>query len=233
MDRSLKSIQTVYGQAFEVDRQRVLRNTYALLALSMVPTVLGAWLGLALHMNQLMAGSPGMSMLLFFGISMGFFVGIERTKTSATGVMLLLGFTFFMGMMLSRLLGFVLGLSNGVALISLAFGGTALVFGAMASLASTMRRDLSSLGRWLFMGVMVLIVASIANIWLQLPALMLAVSTMAVFIFSAFILYDLKRIVDGGETNYVTATLSVYLDVYNVFVALLQLFAALGGSSDD
>ncbi|MBT9609779.1 MAG: Bax inhibitor-1 family protein, partial [Aquabacterium sp.] len=140
---------------------------------------------------------------------------------------------FFMGLMLSRLLGFALGLSNGVQLVSMAFGGTATVFVGMAALANTVKRDLSSMGKWLFMGMLVMIVAGLANIWLQMPALMLAVSAMSVLIFSAFILYDLKRIIDGGETNYVSATLSVYLSVYNVFTSLLQLLMALGGASDD
>ena len=232
MDRSLKSLDVVYGGSLGADRQRVLRNTYALLALSMVPTVLGAWAGIAFGFS-LLPGSPLISALLFLGIAFAFFYGIEKTKHSGLGVVLLLGFTFFMGLMLSRLLGFALGLSNGTQLISLAFGGTGVVFVGMATLASTMKRDVSSMGKWLFMGMIVILVAGLANIWLQMPALMLAISTMSVFIFSAFILYDLKRVIDGGETNYISATLSVYLSVYNVFTSLLQLLMALGGASDD
>jgi modulator of FtsH protease len=232
MDRSLKPLDVVYGGSMAVDRQRVLRNTYALLALSMVPTVLGAWAGIAFGFS-LLPGSPLISALLFLGIAFAFFYGIEKTKHSGMGVVLLLGFTFFMGLMLSRLLGFALGLSNGTQLISLAFGGTGVVFVGMATLASTMKRDVSSMGKWLFMGMIVIVLAGLANIWLQMPALMLAISTMSVFIFSAFILYDLKRVIDGGETNYISATLSVYLSVYNVFTSLLQLLMALGGASDD
>ncbi len=231
MDRSIKPLDVVYGSSLGADRQRVLRNTYALLALSMVPTVLGAWAGVVFGFS-LLPGSPLISALLFMGIAFAFFYGIEKTKDSGMGVLLLLGFTFFMGLMLSRLLGFALGLSNGVQLISMAFGGTAVVFVGMATLASTMKRDVSSMGKWLFMGVIVMILAGLANIWLQLPALMLAISTMGVLIFSAFILYDLKRVIDGGETNYVTATLAVYLDVYNVFTSLLHLLMALGGNDD-
>lgn len=231
MDRSIKPLDVVYGQSLGVDRQRVLRNTYALLALSMLPTVLGAWLGVSMGFS-FFSGSPMIGALLFLGISFAFFYGIEKTKNSGVGVLLLLGFTFFMGLMLSRLLGFVLGLSNGAQLIGLAFGGTGVVFVGMATLASTIKRDLSSMGKWLFMGAIVILLAALANIWLQLPALMLAISTMMVFVFSAFILYDLKRVIDGGETNYVTATLAIYLDVYNVFTALLQLLTALGGSDD-
>ena len=232
MDRSLKPLDVVYGGSLGADRSRVLRNTYALLALSMVPTVLGAWVGVAFGFS-LLPGSPLISALLFLGIAFAFFYGIEKTMHTGMGVVLLIAFTFFMGLMLSRLLAFALGLSNGVQLVSMAFGGTATVFVGMAALANTVKRDLSSMGKWLFMGMLVMIVAGLANIWLQMPALMLAVSAMSVLIFSAFILYDLKRIIDGGETNYVSATLSVYLSVYNVFTSLLQLLMALGGASDD
>ena len=231
MDRSLKPLDVVYGSSLGVDRQRVLRNTYALLALSMVPTVLGAWLGVAMGFS-FFTGSPMMGFLLFMGIAFGFFFAIEKFKNSGLGVLLLLGFTFFMGLMLSRLIGHALGMSNGVRLISLAFGGTGLVFVGMSALASSTKRDLSSMGKWLFMGMIVILVAGVANIWLQLPALHLAIATMAVAVFSAFIVYDLKRVIDGGETNYVTATLAIYLDVYNVFTSLLQLLMALGGSDD-
>lgn len=231
MDRSMKPLDVVYGSAAAGDRQRVLRNTYALLALSMLPTVLGAWLGVVMGFS-FFAGSPFIGLMVFMGVAFGFFFAIEKFKNSGLGVLLLLGFTFFMGLMLSRMLGHVLGLSNGASLIATAFGGTALVFGGMATLASTMKRDVSSLGKWLFVGLMVMIVAAVANIWLQMPALYLALSAMGVVIFSAFILYDLKRIIDGGETNYVTATLSVYLSVYNLFSSLLHLLTALGGGDD-
>jgi modulator of FtsH protease len=121
---------------------------------------------------------------------------------------------------------------NGSQLIAMAFGGTALVFFGMATLASTMKRDISGMGKWLFVGLIGIIVASVANIWLQMPALMMTVSVLAVLIFSAYMLYDLKRVVDGGETNYVTATLAIYLDVYNVFVHLLSLLGIFGGERD-
>jgi modulator of FtsH protease len=232
MDRSIKPLDVVYGgSALVGNQQRVLRNTYALLALSMIPTVLGAWLGVSMGFS-LFAGNPMIGFLAFMAISFGFFFGIEKFKNSGVGVMLLLGFTFFMGLMLSRLLGAVLGLHNGAQLIALAFGGTSAVFVGMASVASTMKRDVSSLGKWLMIGVGVMLVAGVANIFLQLPALMLTVSVLGVVIFSAFILYDLKRVIDGGETNYVTATLAIYLDVYNVFQSLLSLLGIFGGSDD-
>ncbi|CAH2893019.1 MAG: Integral membrane protein, interacts with FtsH [uncultured Paraburkholderia sp.] len=210
-------------------RNRVLRNTYWLLALSMIPTVLGAWVGLATGFSLFAATSPAMSMLAFFAIAFGFMFAIEKTKESAAGVFVLLGFTFFMGLMLSRILGFVLGFSNGPSLIMLAFGGTGVIFASMATIATVSKRDFSGLGKWLFMGVIVLL-ASVANVFLHLPALMLTVSVMAIVIFSAYMLFDVQRVVNGGETNYITAALAIYLDLYNVFVNLLALLGIFGGN---
>ncbi|CAH2892636.1 MAG: Integral membrane protein, interacts with FtsH [uncultured Paraburkholderia sp.] len=211
-------------------RNRVLRNTYWLLALSMIPTVLGGWVGLATGFSLFAATSPTMSMLAFFAIAFGFMFAIERTKNSSAGVFVLLGFTFFMGLMLSRILGFVLGFSNGPSLIMLAFGGTGVIFASMATIATVSKRDFSGLGKWLFMGVIVLLLASVANVFLHLPALMLTVSVMAIVIFSAYMLFDVQRVVNGGETNYITAALAIYLDLYNVFVNLLALLGIFGGN---
>ena len=212
-------------------RNRVLRNTYWLLAASMVPTVLGAWVGMQFGFSWF-SQNPLIGALLFLGIAFGFFYAIERTKHSVVGVYLLLGFTFFMGLMLSRLIGIAVGLSNGGQLIGVAGAGTAAVFFGMASIASTTKRDLSNMGKFLTIGVILLIVASLANIWLQMPALMLTISTLAVGIFSLFLLYDLKRIMDGGETNYISATLAVYLSVYNIFSNLLVLLMSLFGNRE-
>lgn len=227
------SLQTQYGYGnvgLAADRQRVLRNTYWLLALSLVPTVLGAWIGVATGLFRMM--SPGMSALVFFIGAFGLMFVIERTKESATGVAALLGFTFFMGLMLSRLVGFVLGFKNGTSLIMTAFGGTAVVFFTMASLATVIKRDLSSMAKFLVVGAVILMVAGIANIFLQSSALMLTMLVMSLGIFSAFMLYDIKRVVDGGETNYITATLSIYLDLYNVFQSLLSLLGIFGGDRE-
>lgn len=195
-------------------RNRVLRNTYWLLALSMVPTVLGAWIGVATGFSLFAATSPAMSFFAFLAIAFGFMFLIERTKNSGIGVAVLLGFTFFMGLMLSRLLSFVLGFGNGAALIMLAFGGTAIIFTVMATVATVSKSDFSGLGKWLMMGVVVLILASLANVFLHLPALMLTVSVLAIAIFSAYMLFDVQRVVNGGETNYISATLAIYLDLY-------------------
>ncbi len=222
-----------YGVAQEVVRNRVLRNTYWLLAISLIPTVLGAAVGMTSGLSQVMATSPGMTAIIFLIGAFGLMFAIEKNKDSSLGVGLLLLFTFFMGMMLSRLLGFVLGMSNGTQLVMFAFGGTAIVFGTMATLASTIKRDLSAMAKFMFIGVVILLVASLANIFLKLPALMLTISVVAIVIFSAFMLIDLQRVVNGGETNYVVATLAIYLDVYNVFSNLLAILGIFGGSSKD
>ena len=154
---------------------------------------------------------------------------IERTKNSAAGVPILLAFTFFMGVMLSRLVGAVLGLNNGSGLIMTAFAGTGAIFLGMATLSSVIKRDLSSMGKFLFIGAIMLLVAGLANFFIQSGALMITLAVLAIGIFSAFILYDLKRVQNGEETNYITATLGVYLSLYNVFQALLSLLGIFGG----
>ena len=222
------------GQATqEVSRQqnKVLRNTYMLLALSMVPTVAGALLGVQTGFS-LFAGSPMVSFLVFLGIAFGFMWGIERTKDSAMGVVLLLGFTFFMGLMLSGILRVALGFSNGGSLIATAAGGTGAIFFTLAGIATVTKKDFGFLGKFLFIGLVVVILASLANIFFQIPALSLTVSAVSVLIFSGYILYDIGQIVNGGETNYISATLRVYLDVYNIFVNLLNLLMILGGRRD-
>src|SRR3982751_890332 len=211
-------------------RNRVLRNTHWLLALSMVPTVLGAWIGVSTGVASAM--SPGVSLIVFLAGVFGFMFAIEKTKNSAAGVPVLLGFTFFMGLMLSRLVGQVLGLGNGANLVMLAFAGTGAIFVGMASLSSIIKRDLSSMGKWLFIGAVMLLVAGIANFFIQSSALMITLSVLAIGIFSAFILHDLKRVQDGLETNYITATLGVYLSIYNVFQSLLALLGIFGGREE-
>jgi len=205
---------------------RVLRNTYALLALSMIPTVLGAWIGLATGLAASMGGV--LAMVVFMVGAFGLIFAIEKNRNSPAAVPLLLAFTFFMGLMLSRLLGFVLGLHGGAGIVMTAFAGTATIFLGMAALSSLIKRDLSALGKWLFIGAVMLMVAGIANVFLQSGALMITISVMAIGIFSAFVLHDLKRVRDGHETNYVIATLGVYLSLYNVFQNLLVLLGVFG-----
>jgi modulator of FtsH protease len=226
----IPNLQKTYDvSANRAVRHQVLRNTYWLLALSMIPTVFGAYVGLTTRM-PIMGG--GLGALLFLAVAFGFIFAIEKTKNSAAGVPVLLGFTFFMGLMLTPLLRYTLGFANGGALIMGAVGGTAVIFAAMATIATVSKRDFSGMGSWLFAGTIVLILASVANIFLQLSALQLVTLVMAMGIFSAWMIYDVQRVVNGGETNYISATLSIYLDLYNVFTALLRLLGIGFGSRD-
>jgi modulator of FtsH protease len=231
MSNNVQSIDRGYGYAVSAgQRNKVLRNTYWLLALSLVPTVLGAWLGVATGITRSLGG--GLGMIVFLGGAFGFMYAIEKTKNSAAGVPVLLGFTFFMGLMLSRMIAMVLGFKNGPDLIMTAFGGTAGVFFVMASLSSVIKRDLSGMGKWLFVGAMAVMIGGIVNVFVGSTAAMMAISVAVIGIFSAYMLYDLKRIVDGGETNYISATLALYLDIINVFQALLALLGIAGGERD-
>lgn len=231
MNDNVQSIGSGYGYVASAEqRNKVLRNTYWLLALSLVPTVLGAWLGVATGITRALGG--GLGLVVFLGGAFGFMYAIEKTKNSAAGVPVLLGFTFFMGLMLSRMITMVLGFKNGPELIMTAFGGTAGVFFVMASLSSVIKRDLSGMGKWLFVGAMAVMVGGIINVFVGSTAAMMAISVAVIGIFSAYMLYDLKRIVDGGETNYISATLALYLDIINVFQALLALLGIAGGERD-
>lgn len=232
MSSDLHTLPSPSGISVEAgSAHRVLRNTYALLGLSMIPTVLGALFGTTVAL-PLMAASPMISLLLFFGVSMGLIFAIQANRNSGLGVVLLLAFTLFMGVMLGPLLAHTLHFRNGGQLIALAAGGTGSIFFVLAGIASSTKRDFSKMGTFLFAGVILLLVAGIANAFLHIPALTLTISVAAIGIFSAFILFDINRIVQGGETSYVSATLAVYLDIYNIFTSLLQLLGIFGGDRD-
>ncbi len=223
---------TGFGTGVDLqERNRVLRNTYWLLTLSLIPTVLGAWVGVSTGITKAVMGG-WMGIIVFLGGAFAFMYAIQKTKNSAAGVPILLGFTFFMGLMLAGLIERTLGFKNGPSLIMTAFGGTAGVFFVMASLASVIKRDLSGMGKWLFVGAIVLMIGSVIGILVGSSAAMIAVSVAAIGIFSAYMLYDLKQIIDGGETNYISATLSLYLDIFNVFQSLLALLGIFGGEKD-
>ncbi|HWP13503.1 MAG TPA: Bax inhibitor-1/YccA family protein [Ramlibacter sp.] len=226
MNEQVRTIDYGYAESAQ-QRNKVLRNTYWLLALSLLPTVLGAWLGVATGITRGLGG--GIGLMVFLGGAFGFMFAIEKTKNSAAGVPVLLGFTFFMGLMLSRLIAAVLGLGNGASLIMTAFGGTAGVFFVMATLSSVIKRDLSGMGKFLFVGALAIMIGAIINVFVGSTTGMLVISVMAIGIFSAYMLYDLKRIVDGGETNYISATLALYLDIFNVFQSLLVLLGLTSG----
>jgi modulator of FtsH protease len=226
MNEQVQTIDYGYAATSAEQRNKVLRNTYWLLALS----VLGAWLGVATGMTRALTG--GLGLMVFLGVAFGFMFAIEKTKNSAAGVPVLLAFTFFMGLMLSRLIAMVLGFKNGPSLIMTAFGGTAGVFFVMASLSTIIKRDLSGMGKFLFVGALAILIGGVINVFVGSTAGMLVISVMAIGVFSAYMLYDLKRIVDGGETNYISATLALYLDLFNVFQSLLALLGLTSGNND-
>ncbi len=210
---------------------KVLRNTYALLGLTLIPTVIGAFIGMS--MNFVFAQQhPFIFAIGAIAVIYGMFAAISANRNSSLGVVLLLGLTFVLGLMLGPILQHTLHLSNGGQIVGLAAGGTGIIFLTLAGIATTTKKDFSFMGKFLLVGIILLIVASLANIFLQIPAMALALSAVGVILFSAFILYDVSRIVNGGETNYVMATLGLYMSIYNLFTSLLQLLGGLMGNND-
>jgi modulator of FtsH protease len=214
------------------DQNRVLRNTYWLLALSMLPTIAGAWAGAQFNFIRLFAAAPIMTPLLMFALMLGSLFVVTRLRNSAWGVPALFGFTFIAGAMLTPILSVAAQFKNGGQLVALSGGMTAAIFVAMAAIATVTKRDFSFMSKFLFVGLILLIVASLANLFFQVPALSLSISAIAVFIFSLYILHDVSNIVRGGETNYISATLNLFLDVYNIFISLLNLLLAFTGQRD-
>ena len=210
---------------------KVLRNTYMLLGLSMIPTVIGAVIGINLNF-AFMAQSPILGFIVMLAVMFGLFWGISKNRDNGLGVVLMLGLTFFMGLMLGPILQVALHLRNGAQLVGIAAGGTGVIFFSLATIATVTKKDFSFMGKFLFIGLILLVVASLANIFLAIPALALTISAIAVLLFSAYILFDVSRIVQGGETNYVMATLGLYLDIYNLFIHLLSLLMALSGERE-
>ncbi|MDO8292711.1 MAG: Bax inhibitor-1/YccA family protein [Gallionella sp.] len=213
------------------EQNKVLRNTYMMLALTMIPTVIGAFIGMSVNFS-FMAASPIMSSLLMFGAMMGMMFAVSALRNSVWGIAALFGFTLVAGVFLGPILQVALHLKNGAQLIGMAAGGTGIIFFSLATLATVTKKDFSFMGKFLFIGLILLIVASLANVFFQIPALSLTISAIGVLIFSAYILFDVSRIVHGGETNYVMATLGLFLSIYNLFISLLQLLMAFSGERD-
>ena len=217
--------------ALATEQNKVLRNTYMMLALTMVPTVIGAFVGMSMNFS-FMAEHPIMGALLMFGAMMGMLFAVTALRNSVWGIAALLGFTLLAGVFLGPILQVALHLKNGAQLIGLAAGGTGIIFFSLATIATVTKKDFSFMGKFLFIGLILLIVASLANLFFQIPALSLTISSIAVLIFSAYILFDVSRIVHGGETNYVMATLGLYMSIYNLFIHLLHLLMAFSGERD-
>lgn len=214
-----------------IEQNKVLRNTYLLLALTMIPTLIGAAIGSSLDLS-FMAEHPILSALLMFGAMMGMLFAVSALRNSGWGVLALLGFTFVAGVFLGPILQLALKLANGAQLVGMAAAGTGVIFFSLATVATVTKKDFGFLGKFLFIGLILLILASLANLFFQVPALSLTLSAVAVLIFSAYVLYDVSQIVQGGETNYVMATLSLYMNIYNLFINLLQLLMAFSGERE-
>ncbi len=214
-----------------LEQNKVLRNTYTMLALTMIPTIIGAFMGLSLNLS-FMAQHPIMAPLVMFAVMLGMLFAVSALRNSVWGVVMLLGFTFVAGLFLGPILQHALHLRNGAQLVGMAAGGTGLIFFSLATIATVTKKDFSFMGKFLFIGVILLLVASLANIFFAIPALSLTISAIAVLIFSAYILYDISQIIHGGETNYVMATMGLYLNIYNIFVHLLSLLMAFTGERD-
>ena len=213
-----------------LEQQRVLRNTYLLLALTMVPTIIGAMIGI--RTGGIIMQHPIISFFVMLGAVIGLQYAIAANRNSGLGVALLLVMTLLLGWFLGPLLAAALSLQNGPQLIGLAAGGTGAIFFVMAGVATTVKKDFSFMGKFLFVGMIVLLLALVANMFLQIPALALTISALVIVVFSLFLLYDVSRIVNGGETNYIMATTGVYLSLFNIFANLLQLLMALTGDRD-
>ena len=231
MQPELQPVNAGYGGvAIPQESQKVLRNTYMLLALTMVPTVIGAWVGIQLA--PLMVASPFITFFAMLAWVIGLQVGIIKFRNSPIGIGLLLLMTLGLGAFIGPLLNVALQLKNGMQLVGYAAAGTGVIFFGMGALAATIKRDLAPMGKFLFVGMIALLVAMFANMFLQIPALALAISTLVIVVFALYLLFDLNRIIRGGETNYVMATTGVYISLLNIFTSLLQLLMALSGERD-
>src|SRR5260221_9199665 len=177
--------------------QKVLRNTYLLLAVTMIPTVIGAFIGM--QTAGIIMGSPIISSLVLLAVVIGLQYGIAANRNSGVGIALLLLMTGILGWWLGPILNYVLAMRNGMQLVGYAAAGTGIIFFVMGAIATTTKRDFSFMGKFLFVGMIALLIAMLANMFLQIPALALTISTLVIVVFSLFLLYDLNRIVRGGE----------------------------------
>ncbi len=204
-------------------RNKVLKNTYALLAMTLLFSALTAGVSIVMnppHFTGLVTSVLALLLLWFV---------LPRTANSAMGLAVVFGVTGLLGFGLGPLLNAYLNTANGSQIIMTALGGTGIIFLALSAYALTTKRDFSFMGGMLMVGMIVVVIAAIANIFLAMPALSLTISAIVILLMSGFILYDTGRIVNGGETNYILATVSLYLSIYNIFVSLLQLLGIFGG----
>ena len=221
-DKNLMGAATDYATSGLVSTNKVLKNTYMLLGMTLAFSALTAGIATAMKL-------PPMMGLVLMLVGFGLLFVVNRMADTAKGLPAIFAFTGVMGAALGPTLSFYLALPGGSSLVMQALGGTAVVFFALSAYALTTRKDFSYMGGFLMTGVIVAMVAGIANIFLAIPALSLTISAGIVLIMSGLILFDTSRIINGGETNYIRATVSLYLNVYNLFVNMLHLLAVLTG----
>jgi len=226
-EREKKMANTSYTIArpagHAVSANKVLKNTYLLLSATLAFSAVMAAVSMAT------AVPPWVYLVSVIGaMVMGIFV-LPRTANSATGIGVIFAITGLLGFGLGSILNIYAALPKGPQVIATAFGGTGLIFLGLSGYALTSKRDFSFLGGFLFAGMMVVVVAMLANLFFALPALSLAISAAMILLMSAFILFDTSRIVNGGETNYIMATYGLYLSLFNIFVSLLQLLGIMSG----
>lgn len=214
--------RSAQGSGAVIATNRVLRNTYLLLSMTLLFSAVTA------SVSMLLGLSPGMGLVLML-VSFGLLFWVHKAADSANGIIAIFAFTGCMGAALGPVIGFYLALSAGPSIVLQALGGTALIFLTLSGYVLTTRKDFSFMGGFLLTGLIIVIVAALANLFFQIPALSLALSGAIVLIMSGLILFDTSRIIHGGETNYIRATVGLYLSIYNLFTSLLHLLGAFGG----
>jgi len=217
------SPQIARSSASTLETNKVLRNTYALLSITMVFSAVMAGVSMVTQMG------PMAHLISFVGSIVLIWFVLPRTANSVAGIGVVFGITGLLGFGLGPILNSYLAMSNGGQIVMTALGGTGIIFLGLSAYALTTKKDFSFLGGMLFAGFLVILLGAIVNIFLAIPAVSLAISAAVIMIMSGFILYDTSRIIHGGETNYVLATVSMYLSIYNIFVSLLHILRSFGG----
>lgn len=205
-----------------LETNKVLKNTYMLLGMTLAFSAITAGVSMALNLPAIMA-------LVFSLIGFGLLFVVQRMADSSKGLPAIFAFTGFMGASLGPLLNAYLAMPGGASLVTQSLAGTAFIFFGLSAYALQSKRDFSFMSGFLFAGLIVAVVAMIANIFLGIPALSLTISAAVVMIMSGLILFDTSRIINGGETNYIRATVGLYLSIYNIFIHLLSLLGVFGG----
>ena len=221
-DKSLFAQDNTAALGSVVSTNKVLKNTYMLLSMTLLFSALTAGIAMAINL-------PHGAALVLSLIGFGLLFVVHKTADSGKGIIAVFAFTGVMGASIGPMLNYYMAMPNGPSLVMQALAGTAVVFFGLSGYALTTRKDFSFMGGFLIVGLLVAVVASIANIFLGIPALSLTISSAIVFIMSGLILFDTSRIINGGETNYIRATVSLYLSIYNLFIHLLHLLTALSG----